>query len=127
MTDIRSLERTLLDNLPWNKARIIFCSPISPALYVMRTVNLSMLATAFSGHAKEELFCRSRINCPPVIPEARKRWGLELYLSVRYNVNADSHSRDANVNSHLHFVKYFFLKFGIEEGAEDQWQRNHLR
>jgi hypothetical protein len=22
MTDIRSLERTLLDNLPWNKARI---------------------------------------------------------------------------------------------------------
>jgi len=27
------------------------------------------------------LFCRTRINCPLVIPEARKMWGLELYLS----------------------------------------------
>src|SRR5262245_8252391 len=30
MTDIRSLERTLLDNLPWNKARIKFVAPLSP-------------------------------------------------------------------------------------------------
>lgn len=27
------------------------------------------------------LFCRTRINCPLVIPEARKMWGMELYLS----------------------------------------------
>jgi Transposase DDE domain len=54
MTDIRSLERTLLDNLPWNKARIKFVARFLLALYAMRTINLSILATAFSGHAKEE-------------------------------------------------------------------------
>src|SRR5262249_40798361 len=54
MTDIRSLERTLLDNLPWNKARIKFVPRFLLALYAMRTVNLSILATAFSGHAREE-------------------------------------------------------------------------
>ncbi len=27
------------------------------------------------------LFCRTRINCSLVIPEARKMWGMELYLS----------------------------------------------
>jgi hypothetical protein len=54
MTDIRSLERTLIDNLPWNKARIKFVARFLLALYAMRTVNLSILATAFSGHAKEE-------------------------------------------------------------------------
>src|SRR5262249_41962592 len=54
MTDIRSLERTLLDNLPWNKARIKFVARFLLALYAMRTVNLSILATTFSGHAKEE-------------------------------------------------------------------------
>ena len=52
MTDIRSLERTLLDNLPWNKARIKFVARFLLALYAMRTVNLSILATAFSGRAK---------------------------------------------------------------------------
>ena len=54
MTDIRSLERTLIDNLPWNKARIKFVTRFLLALYAMRTVNLSILATAFSGRAKEE-------------------------------------------------------------------------
>src|SRR5215470_13919852 len=184
MTDIRSLERTLLDNLPWNKARIKFVARFLLALYAMRTINLSSLATAFSGRAKEEsnykrlqrflrefempyaelalfivkllgvpgpytlaldrttvieifldlfgaqnvacllgdrefigrewfrflkrhrvkfqmrlhkntlvrngrgqyahawrLFCRTRINCPLVIPEARQMWSMELYLS----------------------------------------------
>jgi hypothetical protein len=52
MTDIRSLERTLLDNLPWNKARIKFVARFLLALYAMRTVNLSILATAFSGQAR---------------------------------------------------------------------------
>ena len=54
MTDIHPLERTLLDNLPWNKARIKFVARFLLALYAMRTVNLSILATAFSGHAKEK-------------------------------------------------------------------------
>ena len=42
MIDIRSLERTLLDNLPWNKARIKFVARFLLALYAMRTVNLSI-------------------------------------------------------------------------------------
>jgi hypothetical protein len=54
MTDIRSLEQTLLDNLPWNRARIKFVARFLLALYAVRTVNLSILATAFSGSAKEE-------------------------------------------------------------------------
>jgi Transposase DDE domain len=54
MTDIRSLEQTLLDNLPWNKARIKFVARFLLALYAVQTVNLSILATAFSGCAKEE-------------------------------------------------------------------------
>jgi hypothetical protein len=44
MTDVRSLEQKLLDNLPWNKARIIFVARFLLALYDMRTVNLSILA-----------------------------------------------------------------------------------
>ena len=52
--DIRSLEQTLLENLPWNKARIKFVVRFLLALYAVQTVNLSILATAFSGHAKEE-------------------------------------------------------------------------
>jgi hypothetical protein len=39
---------------PWNKARIKFVARFPLAIYAMRTVNLSILATAFSGHAKEE-------------------------------------------------------------------------
>ncbi|MDX2040056.1 MAG: IS4 family transposase [Acidobacteriota bacterium] len=54
MTDIRSLEQTLIENLPWNKARIKFVARFLLALYTVQTVNLSMLATAFSGHAQEE-------------------------------------------------------------------------
>ena len=53
MTYIRSLERTLLDNLPWNKARIKFVARFLLALYTMRMVNLSIMATTFSGQAKE--------------------------------------------------------------------------
>jgi len=52
--DIRSIEQTLLENLPWNKARIKFVVRFLLALYAVQTVNLSILATAFSGRAKEE-------------------------------------------------------------------------
>lgn len=54
MTDIRSLEQTLFDNLPWNQARIKFVARFLLALFAVRTVNLSILATAFSGRAQEE-------------------------------------------------------------------------
>ena len=53
MTDLRSLERTLADNLPWNKARIKFVARFLLALYSQRTVNLARLATAFAGQASE--------------------------------------------------------------------------
>lgn len=54
MTDIRSLEQTLLENLPWNKARIKFVARFLLALYAVQTVNLSILASAFSGSAQIE-------------------------------------------------------------------------
>ena len=54
MTDIRSLEQTLLENLPWNKARIKFVARFLLALYTVQTVNLSLLANAFSGSAQVE-------------------------------------------------------------------------
>jgi hypothetical protein len=54
MTDIRSLEQTLIDNLPWNCPRIKFVARFLLALFAVQTVNLSLLATAFSSHAKEE-------------------------------------------------------------------------
>ena len=53
MTDLRSLEQTLSDNLPWNKARIKFVARFLLALFSQRTVNLARLATAFSGSASE--------------------------------------------------------------------------
>ena len=52
--DIRLLEQTLTDNLPWNKARIKFVTRFLLALYAVRTVNLTKLATAFAGRASEE-------------------------------------------------------------------------
>ena len=54
MTDIRSLEQTLLENLPCNKARIKFIARFLLALYAVQTVNLSTLAAAFSGSAQIE-------------------------------------------------------------------------
>ena len=53
MTKVRSLEQTLADNLAWNRARIKFVARFLLALYSQRTVNLTRLATAFSGHASE--------------------------------------------------------------------------
>ena len=53
MTDLRLLEQKLLENLPWNRARIKFVTRFLLALYSRRTVNLAKLATAFAGHATE--------------------------------------------------------------------------
>ena len=53
MTKVRSLEQTLGDNLAWNRARIKFVARFLLALYSQRTVKLTRLATACSGHASE--------------------------------------------------------------------------
>jgi len=39
MTDIRSLEQTLIDNLPWNKARIKFVARFLLALYAVSKIS----------------------------------------------------------------------------------------
>jgi hypothetical protein len=54
MTNISSLEQTLFENLPWHRARIKFIARFLLALYAVQTVNLTKIATAFSGRAKEE-------------------------------------------------------------------------
>lgn len=54
MADIRLLERTLAENVAWNKARINFTARFMLALIQVRTVNLSEVATAFMGRAKRE-------------------------------------------------------------------------
>jgi hypothetical protein len=71
MTDIRSLERTLLDNLPWNKARIKFVARFLLALYAMRTVNLSILATA-SPQRRLTLKRHSELRAKVVAQTARR-------------------------------------------------------
>lgn len=52
--DIRSIEQTVLENLPWNKARIEFVTRFLLVLFAVQTVNLSIIATALPGHTKEE-------------------------------------------------------------------------
>jgi hypothetical protein len=54
MADIRPLERTLRDNVAWNKARINFLARFIIALIEVRTINLSEIATVFLGRAKPE-------------------------------------------------------------------------
>ena len=53
MADIRPLERTLAENLPWNKARINFLAKFLIALIQVRSVNLAEIASVFAGRAKE--------------------------------------------------------------------------
>ena len=52
MAHIRSLERTLAENVAWNKARINFLAKFLIALIQVKTVNLAQVATAFSGRAQ---------------------------------------------------------------------------
>src|SRR5262249_13842468 len=54
MKDIRPLEQTLLENLPWHKARIKFVAAFVLALVAVKNVNLVEVATAFSGDAKQD-------------------------------------------------------------------------
>jgi hypothetical protein len=54
MRQISELETTLTHFLDWNKARISFLTQILQALFLVRTVNLTQIAQAFSSSAKEE-------------------------------------------------------------------------
>ncbi len=51
MTDSSLLERTLKDNLTWNKARIKFLADFLVALTQTRSVNLVRVAAVFGGRA----------------------------------------------------------------------------
>ena len=52
MAHIRLLERTLANNVAWNKARINFLAKFIIALIQVKTVNLIQVANAFSGPAQ---------------------------------------------------------------------------
>lgn len=54
MADIRLLERTLAQNVAWNKARINFLARFLVALVQVKTVNLAQVASVFAGRAKRE-------------------------------------------------------------------------
>jgi len=53
MASIRPLERTLAENVAWNKARINFLAKFLIALIQVRSVNLTEIASVFAGRAKE--------------------------------------------------------------------------
>src|SRR5437764_8833463 len=52
MADIRLLERTLQHNVAWNRARINFVARFIIALIQVKSVNLSEVASVFSGSAQ---------------------------------------------------------------------------
>ena len=54
MRNLRSLEQTLAENLPWHKARIKFVAAFVIALVTVKTVNLVEIACAFAGQAKQD-------------------------------------------------------------------------
>lgn len=52
MADIRLLERTLAQNVAWNRARINFLARFLVAVVQVKTVNLSQVASVFAGRAR---------------------------------------------------------------------------
>ena len=52
MASIRLLERTLANNVAWNKARINFLAKFLVALIQVKSVNLVQVASAFAGKAQ---------------------------------------------------------------------------
>ena len=54
MADIRCLERTLRENVTWNKARINFLAKFIVALVQVKTVGLVQISSVMSGRAKQE-------------------------------------------------------------------------
>lgn len=53
MADIRPLERTLAENVTWNKARINFLAKFLVALVQVKTINLAQVSSVMSGRAKQ--------------------------------------------------------------------------
>src|SRR5215210_4204399 len=53
MADIRPLERTLAENVTWNKARINFLAKFLVALVQVKTINLVQVSSVMSGRAKQ--------------------------------------------------------------------------
>lgn len=53
MADIRLLERTLAQNVTWNKARINFVAKFLIAMIQVRSVNLTEIASVFAGGAQK--------------------------------------------------------------------------
>ncbi len=54
MADLRPLERTLAENVTWNKARINFLAKFILALVQVKTVSLVQIAAVMSGPAKAD-------------------------------------------------------------------------
>src|SRR4030095_3710811 len=54
MRDIRSLEQTLAQNLPWHPTRSKFVAAFVLALVTVKNVNLVEIACALAGRAKQE-------------------------------------------------------------------------
>src|SRR5438270_5438763 len=54
MADIRRLERTLGENVTWNKARINFLAKFVIAVVQVKTVSLVQIAAVMSGQAKAD-------------------------------------------------------------------------
>ncbi|HYX41712.1 MAG TPA: IS4 family transposase [Pyrinomonadaceae bacterium] len=53
MADLRPLERTLAENVTWNKARINFLAKFLVALVQVKTINLVQVSSVMSGRAKQ--------------------------------------------------------------------------
>jgi Transposase DDE domain len=53
MADIRHLERTLAENVTWNKARINFLAKFLVAIIQVKTINLVQVSSVMSGRAKQ--------------------------------------------------------------------------
>jgi hypothetical protein len=54
MADIRHLERTLAENVTWNKARINFLAKFTLALVQVKTISLVQISSVMSGRAKQD-------------------------------------------------------------------------
>ncbi len=54
MADIRPLERTLAENVAWNKARINFLAKFTLALVQVKTISLVQISAVMSGQAKQD-------------------------------------------------------------------------
>lgn len=55
MADIRLLERTLPQNVAWNRACINFAAQFLVALLPVKSVNLAPVASLFAGRAAAQL------------------------------------------------------------------------